>query len=231
MQATPIYVVIVAGGQGTRMGMALPKQFLPLAGKPILYHTIVAFLNALPDAIIKVVLPAADVSKMQMVLQHFEERISLELVAGGATRYDSVKNGLKNIPTDALILVHDGVRPFVDKETILRCVATASITGNAVPAIAVSDSVRVLSAMGNSPINREMLRAIQTPQCFQGAVLLPAFEQPYQPKFTDEATVVESLDHKINLVEGHKNNIKITTPEDLALAEILIKIINQTPSF
>jgi 2-C-methyl-D-erythritol 4-phosphate cytidylyltransferase len=218
----PIFVVIVAGGQGTRMGMALPKQFLEIEGKPILYYTLAAFAKAIPQAEIILVLPEAEISKLQIVLQHFEHRIELNVVSGGATRYESVKNGLKGLPEDAIILVHDGVRPFISETLIQNCIETAIAVGTAIPAINVVDSVRVLSASGSSPINRDMLRIIQTPQTFQGSILLPAFAQDYQSTFTDEATVVENMGHKITLIEGDKNNIKITTPEDLQLAENLM---------
>lgn len=220
--STPIFVVIVAGGQGARMGMALPKQFLEINGKPILYHTIAAFAEALPQAQIVLVLPEAEISKLQMVLQHFAQRIELSVVVGGNTRYDSVKNGLKGLPEDSIILVHDGVRPFISQRIIQNCIETAINTGSAIPAIKVVDSMRVLSASGSSPINRDMLRIIQTPQTFKGSILLPAFAQDYQSNFTDEATVVENMGHKITLVEGDKNNIKITTPEDLQLAELIL---------
>lgn len=220
--STPIFVVIVAGGQGARMGMALPKQFLEINGKPILYHTIAAFAEALPQAQIVLVLPEAEISKLQMVLQHFAQRIELSVVIGGNTRYDSVKNGLKGLPEDSIILVHDGVRPFITHSIIQNCIETAISTGSAIPAIKVVDSVRVLSASGSSPINRDMLRIIQTPQTFKGSILLPAFAQDYQSNFTDEATVVENMGHKITLVEGDKNNIKITVPEDLQLAELIL---------
>lgn len=220
--STPIFVVIVAGGQGARMGMALPKQFLEINGKPILYHTIAAFAEALPQAQIVLVLPEAEISKLQMVLQHFAQRIELSVVIGGNTRYDSVKNGLKGLPEDSIILVHDGVRPFISQRIIQNCIETAINTGSAIPAIKVVDSMRVLSASGSSPINRDMLRIIQTPQTFKGKILLPAFAQDYQSNFTDEATVVENMGHKITLVEGDKNNIKITVPEDLQLAELIL---------
>jgi 2-C-methyl-D-erythritol 4-phosphate cytidylyltransferase len=218
----PIYVVIVAGGQGTRMGMALPKQFLSIKGKPILYYTIAAFLKAIPQAQLVVVLPEQELSKMQMVLAHFEAPIELSLVVGGASRYESVQNGLKGLPEEAIILVHDGVRPFVRPQLILACIAAAEQTGAAIPAIPVVDSVRVLSGQGSAPINRALLRIVQTPQTFKGAILLPAFKQAYNTAFTDEATVVESVGHAISLVDGDKHNIKITTPEDLLLAENIL---------
>ena len=223
-QNTPIYVVIVAGGQGTRMGTALPKQFLPLSGKPVLYYTIAAFLKALPQAQIILVLPEQDASKLQLVLEHFSERVDLKLVSGGNTRYESVQNGLKGLPLDSIILVHDGVRPFLTDALIQRCINSAQQYGTAIPALQVVDSIRIFGDDDNfAPIDRSKLRIIQTPQAFKGSILLPAFEQEYKIEFTDEATVVESMQHKIRLVEGDRNNIKITTPEDLLLAESLIQ--------
>lgn len=218
-----IYVIIVAGGQGTRMGLALPKQFLPLAGKPILYHTIAGFARALPQAHIVVVLPEADISKLQMVLQHFPDRIDLSVVPGGPTRYDSVKCGLAMVPKDALVLVHDGVRPFVSDSLIIRCLNSAREKGSAIPSIAMTDSVRMAAEDGQYlPLDRSRLRLIQTPQAFRADWLHEAFNQPYHPNFTDEATVMESVGYQVELVEGEKNNIKITTPEDLILAENII---------
>jgi len=222
LSETPIFVVIVAGGQGTRMGMALPKQFLALHGKPILYYTIASFIAAVPQAKIILVLPENDISKLQMVLQHFEERIDLTVVSGGETRYDSVKNGLKDIPMDAIVLVHDGVRPFVSSDLIHRCIEQTKQSSNAIPALPVTDSVRVLNQNGSAAINRDLLRIIQTPQTFLSNILLPAFEQEYHGSFTDEATVVERMGHTVNLISGEKNNIKITTPEDLILAENIL---------
>lgn len=220
---TAIYVVIVAGGQGTRMGMALPKQFLPLSGKPILYYTISAFLRALPMAQIVLVLPEQDISKLQMVLEHFSDRIDLTVVAGGATRFESVQNGLKGLPSDSIILVHDGVRPFISDTLIQRCIHSVQQYGTAIPALQVVDSIRFFGEDDHfSPIDRTKLRIIQTPQAFKGSILLPAFEQEYKIEFTDEATVVESMQHRIHLVEGDRNNIKITTPEDMVLAESII---------
>ncbi len=217
-----IYAVIVAGGQGTRMGMALPKQFLDIGGKPILYHSIAAFVAAIPNIQIVLVLPEGDISKAQMVLQHFEPRIDLTIVGGGATRYQSVQNGLKGLPEDAIILVHDAVRPFVSKQLIEQCITTAQQNGSAIPATPIIDSVRVINSEGSAVINRDLLRGIQTPQAFKGEILLPAFQQAFQNKFTDEASVVESLGHRVTLIAGERLNIKITTPEDLLFAESIL---------
>lgn len=213
------------------MGTALPKQFLTLAGKPVLYHTIQAFQNALPGLHLVLVLPAHQISYAQMVLQAFPERIDLTIVAGGETRYHSVQNGLAGIPEHAVVLVHDGVRPLVTPALIRRCYDTALELGNAIPAIPVADSMRQITIDGSEPVDRSALRIIQTPQTFQAALLLPAFKQPYQDSFTDEATVVEAADIPIHLIPGEKSNIKITTPEDLIIAEALMQAgINITTS-
>lgn len=219
----PTYAVIVAGGQGTRMGTAVPKQFLNLAGKPVLYHTINAFIQAIPGVHIVLVLPSHQISYAQMVLQSFPDRLDLTIVPGGETRFHSVKNGLAHIPADAIVMVHDGVRPLVSTELIRRCYDQAAQTGSAIPAIAVADSMRLVKNTDSEPVDRSQLRIIQTPQTFQASILLPSFEQPYQNSFTDEATVVEAAGHKVNLVKGERSNLKITTPEDLLIAEALLK--------
>ncbi len=223
-QLIPTYIVIVAGGQGVRMGSALPKQFLELHGKPILYHTIQAFVDALPQAEIILVLPAHQISYAQMVLQHFGTRIDLTIVAGGETRFHSVQNGLKAITQPGIVMVHDGVRPLVSRELIERCLQQAIEKGSAVPAIQVADSVRQTSGNQSSPVDRTHLRLIQTPQTFRTEILLPAFEQAYHERFTDEATVCEAAGHPVFLTEGTKNNIKITTPEDIVIAEALMEL-------
>lgn len=219
----PVYVIIVAGGQGQRMGMAVPKQFLLLDGKPILYYTVKAFNDALPAAHFTLVLPESQLSMAQMVLQHFPEGLDLTIVPGGATRFHSVKNGLRDVPVNAMVMVHDGVRPFVSKDLIERCLESAMLNGSAVPAIPVTDSVRSVSGATSKPLDRASLKSIQTPQTFKAEVLLPAFRQEFRESFTDEATVVEANGATVVLVEGEKSNIKITTPEDLEIAEIFVK--------
>lgn len=229
MTATiPTYVVIVAGGQGTRMGTAIPKQFLEIHGKPILFHTIKAFTDTLPDSRIILVLPAQQISYAQMVLQHFGQGLDVTIVTGGPTRFHSVQNGLNAIATPGIVMVHDGVRPLVRADLILRCRQQAIEKGSAIPAIAVADSVRKTTGGELSqPIDRSALRLIQTPQTFRSELLLPAYQQEYQESFTDEATVCEASGHQVHLIEGIKNNIKITTPEDIAIAEAIMSIHNQ----
>jgi len=218
-----IYAVIVAGGQGTRMGTAVPKQFLELNGKPVLFHTISAFVNAIPDIQIVLVLPPHQISYAQMVLQSFPERIDLTIVGGGETRFHSVQNGLKDIPSDAIVMVHDGVRPLVSAALIGRCCTEAMKSGSAIPVIPLADSIRLVKNDGSEAADRSQFRIVQTPQTFRASILLPGMQQLYNEQFTDEATVVEAFGEKVTLVEGEKRNIKITTPEDLLVAEALLK--------
>lgn len=220
----PAYAVIVAGGQGVRMGNAIPKQFMELCGRPVLYHTIKAFAEALPGVHIILVLPAAQISYAQIILQAFPERIGLTIVAGGETRFHSVCRGLQDIPADAVVLVHDGVRPLVQPALIRRCYVLALKQGSAIPVVPVTDSIREVQAQVSVAVDRSHLTIVQTPQTFLASVLLPAMQQPWQASFTDEATVVEAAGHAIHLTEGDRTNIKITTPEDMLLAEALIHI-------
>ncbi len=217
------YAVIVAGGKGVRMGSAVPKQFLPLNGHPILYHTIKAFADAYADMQLVLVLPQDQLSYAQMVLQSFPERIDITIVAGGETRYHSVQNGLKVVDADSIVFVHDGVRPLATTELIHRCYEQAVDKGSAIPAIPVADSMRILEDEDSRPIDREQMRIIQTPQTFKAEVILPAFAQEYQTAFTDEATVVEAYGDNVYLVQGERSNIKVTTPEDMIVAEALLK--------
>ncbi len=216
------YAVIVAGGKGVRMGSALPKQFLPLNGHPILYHTIKAFADAYADMQLVLVLPKDQLSYAQMVLQSFPERIDITIVAGGETRYHSVQNGLKVVDENSIVFVHDGVRPLVSTALIQRCYEQAVDKGSAIPVIPVADSMRILEDEDSRPIDREQMRIIQTPQTFKAEVILPAFQQEYQVAFTDEATVVEAYGDNVYLVDGEKRNIKVTTPEDMIVAEALL---------
>ncbi|MGX5820383.1 2-C-methyl-D-erythritol 4-phosphate cytidylyltransferase [Chitinophaga lutea] len=215
--------VIVAGGSGQRMGNATPKQFLGLAGKPVLYHTIAAFKAAYDDIRIVLVLPDAHRAQLATVLAAFDRPPSVTIVHGGETRFHSVRNGLQQVKGEAVIFVHDGVRPVVPVSLIRRCYEEALTHGSAVPAIPLNDSIREVDIDGNAAADRSRFRIIQTPQTFMSEILLPAFEQPYDPLFTDEATVVERMGHEIRLVEGDGRNIKITRPVDLAIAELFLR--------
>ena len=218
------YVVLVAGGKGLRMGTALPKQFLPLAGKPVLAHSLIAFTEAVPDARMILVLPADQLSYTQIILNALPQPIDLTIVAGGETRFHSVRNGLNAIDEPGIVFVHDGARPLVSRELILRCYQQAMEKGSAIPAIKVAESMRMFDGDTSQPVNRDNMRLIQTPQTFLTKVIIPAFQQGYGPSFTDEATVVEAFGTAIYLVEGERRNIKVTTPEDMAIAEALMKM-------
>jgi len=217
------YAVIVAGGQGLRMGSAIPKQFLPLLGKPMLCHAVEAFANAIDDVQLILVLPADQVGSAQTVLRSYLGGIDVVTVAGGQTRYHSVQNGLKKVNNDGIVFVHDGARPLVSAELILRCYQQAKEKGSAVPVIPIAESVRVLDGDRSTALIREQLRIIQTPQTFRTDLILPAFKQDYDPSFTDEATVLEANGTKIHLIDGTHDNIKVTGPDDMVIAEALLK--------
>jgi 2-C-methyl-D-erythritol 4-phosphate cytidylyltransferase len=217
------WAVIVAGGSGTRMGAPQPKQFMELQGKPLLVHTVQAFLDADPGIIPVIVLPASWMDLGRGLLLKFIPEVKLRFTTGGETRFHSVQNGLKEIEGDGLVFVHDAVRCLVSPTLIRRCATEAMASGSAIPAVSVKDSLRVISASGHHPINREMIRAIQTPQTFRTEILLPAFNQPYHAGFTDEATVVEATGGQVTLVEGEETNIKVTVPADLLIAQEFLK--------
>ena len=216
------YAVIVAGGKGLRMGGDVPKQFLPIGGKPVLMHTIEAFRRALDDVEIVLVLPAEQHDYWQKLCKDYKFH-SPELIAkGGETRFHSVKNGLALLPNDieAVVGVHDGVRPFVSKETIRRCFAAAAEGKAVVPVVAVVETVRQILPDGKSVTRpRDEYRLVQTPQTFLLALLKEAYQQPFSDAFTDDASVVEALGKDIVMIEGNRENIKITTPSDLRIAE------------
>lgn len=212
------YVLIVAGGKGLRMGGDIPKQFLPIGGKPILMRTIDAFRSVLDDVKIVLVLPADQHDYWQELCQKHDFR-SPELIAnGGATRFHSVSNGLNLLPDDkdAVVGVHDGVRPFVSAETIRRCFSAAAEGKAVVPVVPVVETLRQILPDGKSLTRpRDEYRLVQTPQTFPLALLKEAYRQPFSEAFTDDASVVEALGKEITMVEGNRENIKITTPSDL----------------
>lgn len=218
------FAIIVAGGSGQRMLSAVPKQFLLLQGKPVLYHTISAFYQADPHTEIILVLPRDQFDYWNSLISELPI-IAHRLVEGGNSRFHSSQNAIQTINEDGLVAIHDGVRPLIDPELITKGFRSAVEKGNAVLAVASKDSVRMLSAdnIGSEHLNRESIRLIQTPQIFTFKDLKEAFKQKYAEEFTDDARVVESIGVIINLVEGSYKNIKITTPEDLLLAEVLMK--------
>nr|WP_295866179.1 2-C-methyl-D-erythritol 4-phosphate cytidylyltransferase [uncultured Chitinophaga sp.] len=216
--------IIVAGGSGSRMQSAIPKQFMDLAGKPVLYHTITAFTSAYPDMEIVLVLPEQHISYTNHLLQAFDNIPAITLVKGGETRFHSVKNGLQQIKGEAVVFVHDGVRPLVSPALVRTCYEAAFSHGSAVPVIDMKDSIREVNGEDNRAVDRGRFRIVQTPQTFVSELILPAFEQPYDPLFTDEATVVEHFGHFIHLVEGEESNLKITKPLDLVLAKAFLDL-------
>jgi|ERR1019366_3041771 2-C-methyl-D-erythritol 4-phosphate cytidylyltransferase len=214
--------LIVAGGKGSRMNNDIPKQFLLLKNKPVLYYTLKAFTDAYENIEIILVLPEEHISKGQEIIDGYFDHSRIRITAGGRTRFHSVQNGLALINEESIIFVHDGVRCLITSDLIKKCYETAVENGNAVPAVECGDSVRLLTANGNKIVARNKVKLIQTPQTFHSKILLPAYKIDYKDKFTDEASVVEAYGLTINLIEGEKNNIKITTPADLHLAGILL---------
>ena len=218
--------IIVAGGSGTRFGAELPKQFLELGGKPILMRSIEAFANSgnCPVDVI-VTLPSDQMDLWQRLCDRYGFGVPHRVVPGGETRWHSVKHALDSmgdVNEVDIIAVHDGVRPMVTADVICRTIAAARRYGAAIPVVALNDSVRQVVGEASHALDRSTLRAVQTPQAFDARLLLDAYSLPYQPTFTDDASVVEQLGHPITLVEGDPHNLKITRPMDLALAEYLL---------
>lgn len=215
--------LIVAGGSGTRMETNVPKQFLLLAGKPILMHTIEAFYNSDISHII-LVLPLCEMEYWNELCQIYEFTIKHQLVAGGASRFESVNNGLLYCNNQDLVAIHDGVRPFISKEIITNSFETALEKGNAVAAVRLKDSIRKVELLGNKNVNRDNYYLIQTPQTFKAKLIKEAYSLQDHINFTDDASVLEANGHAINLIAGDYKNIKITTPEDLLVGEAFINI-------
>lgn len=216
------YIIIVAGGKGLRMGGDIPKQFLPIGGKPVLMRTLERFHEYSKDLQIILVLPQAQQSYWQQLCEEYDFKVEIRLAAGGETRFHSVQNGLSLIPDDAegVVGVHDGVRPFVSVEVIKNCFETARTRQAAIPVTPVIETLRHI------PTQKNVLRSdyclVQTPQCFDIQLLKAANKQPYSDSFTDDASVVEAYGHEVTMVDGNRENIKITTPFDLQLAETLL---------
>lgn len=214
------FAIIVAGGSGSRMKRQIPKQFIAVGGQPILMHTIRRFHTYNPAITLIVILPPDQLSLWKSLCFTHGFDVNHGVVAGGASRFQSVKNGLAVIhAADGVVAVHDGVRPFASVDIIAEAFTVASEKGNAVVAVPLKESIRQLNGPTSKALNREEYRLVQTPQCFQLSLLRRAYEQPEQPTFTDDASVVESLGEEIYLVPGSYDNIKITTPDDLLWAE------------
>ena len=216
------YAVIVAGGTGTRMNNKVPKQFLKLAGIPVLMHTLEAWALAVPDIQLILVLPENQVEYWKMLCEEHDFRRSHHIVPGGETRFHSVKNGLIKAGDDALIAIHDGVRPLVSAAVIKESFEIAAKKGNAIAAVELKDSIRQLTDNESKRVDRTAYRLIQTPQTFRSELIKKAYQTAYDPSFTDDASVLEKMGEKIHLFQGTYNNLKITTPEDLAMAGALI---------
>ena len=218
------YIIIVAGGKGLRMGSDIPKQFLPIGGKPVLMRTLERVRSYDANLQIILVLPEAQQDYWRELCEQYHFDVEYLLANGGQTRFHSVQNGLVLVPDDAegVVGVHDGVRPFPSIEVIRNCYATARVKKAVIPVIPVVETVRHLEGDKSATVPRNDYRLVQTPQTFDIQLLKAANRQPYNEGFTDDASVVESYGYEITLVEGNRENIKITTPYDLKIAEVLL---------
>ena len=217
-----LYAVIVAGGHGKRMGSEIEKQYLELAGKPVLMRTLERF-KAFDESIeLITVLPENQLRFWAELQKKYSFDIPHTIVKGGKTRFYSVRNGLNFVEAPGLVAIHDGVRPFVSIDTIKRCFQMAEKLGNAIPVISPTESMRMLTETGSVPVNRLNIKIVQTPQVFSAEIIKNAYRQDYLPGFTDDATVLEKTGVKINLIDGNRENIKITTPEDLVISSALL---------
>lgn len=222
------YAIVVAGGKGLRMGTDIPKQFLLLHGRPVLMHSIEAFVSADPSVHIILVLPQDHISYWSQLCEQYSFKVPHEIAIGGAERFYSVKNGLARVlDPEALVAIHDGVRPLVSAETILCCYEQAELYGSAIPCVTVPDSVRMVSTNGSHPIDRTAVRLVQTPQTFRLSVLADAYDIPFSANITDDASVLELNGQIVHLVAGNRENIKITSPEDLRIADATLSLINR----
>lgn len=217
------YAIIVAGGSGKRMGKDIPKQFIEVAGKPILMHTIKRFVEADTTIQLILVLPDNQHEYWNELIKKYNFTIKHKLTRGGDERFYSVLNGLQNVPLNSIVAIHDGVRPLVSAKTIIDCFSTAEEKGAVIPVISATESIRKVDGDKNSAVNRSDYFMVQTPQVFKSEILIEAYKQVYNSSFTDDASVVEKFGHSIHLVEGNVENIKITRPVDLKIAEVLLK--------
>ncbi len=219
-------VIIVAAGSGSRMGGEIPKQYLPLREKPLIIHTLERFQRFDQEMNFVVVLAHSHMELWERLAATYEIARGITLAMGGASRYDSVKNGLAHVDQEYLIGIHDAVRPLVSQDTLTACYEAALRTGSAIPVIDMDESVRKLDANGGSVyMDRSRLKRVQTPQVFRSDRIKKAYEQPYLSAFTDDASIYETIFGAPTLVEGNRENIKITTPTDMQLAQLLIDLV------
>jgi 2-C-methyl-D-erythritol 4-phosphate cytidylyltransferase len=218
------FVILVAGGSGLRMGTEIPKQFLEISGKPILMHTMQVFYNYDPDIEIILVLPEVQQKFWAELCIQYSFSITHRITSGGETRFHSVKNGLKLIEGSGIVFIHDGVRPLVSFETLEKCFESALKFGNAIPVLPVTESLRKLEGNQNISVDRSQYFSVQTPQTFQTEQIKEAFRQNYDPEFTDDASVAEKAGYQIFMVEGNRENIKITSSVDLIVAETFLEL-------
>ncbi|MFD1551364.1 2-C-methyl-D-erythritol 4-phosphate cytidylyltransferase [Putridiphycobacter roseus] len=210
-------IIITAGGKGLRMGSEIPKQFLTIGEQPILMATITQFYRFDPSMTIVIVLPKTHLEYWDSLVEKHQFEIDHQVVKGGETRFHSIQNGLEVVHSD-LVGVHDGVRPFVSRKVIENTFKVAATSGAAIPVISLKDSIRKVSGLNSQAVNREDYQLVQTPQCFKTTIIKAAYANGYQASFTDDASVVEAAGHSIQLVEGNDENVKITTPNDLKMA-------------
>ena len=215
--------IIVAGGNGSRMEAEIPKQFLRIGGIPVLMYTIRNLYDFDPLLQLIVVLPETEISTWNELCHLHQFEIQHQIIAGGETRFQSVKNGLSFVSDCELIAVHDGVRPLVGHETLVRCFNCAAEHGTAIPVLPANESVREGSMNESVPVDRSKYFMVQTPQVFQTSILKNSYNQAWIPSFTDDASVVERSGIAVHLVMGNRENIKITFPEDLQIAELFLK--------
>jgi 2-C-methyl-D-erythritol 4-phosphate cytidylyltransferase len=218
------YVIIVAAGRGSRMQSAIPKQFLKLEGKPVILHSIQAFINYNPAINVILVLPGNQFHAWEKIVQEYGVTVPVRVIAGGETRFDSVRYGLSLVDDKhSLVAIHDAVRPLVSAKTISGAFKSAERYGSGIPAVPMSDSIRQIDSKRTVAVDRSKFCIVQTPQCFQYSILTKAYMQEYRYTFTDDASVVEADGNEVHLVDGNIDNFKLTTRTDLILAEALMK--------
>lgn len=218
------YAIIVAGGSGNRMQQTVPKQFLPLNGKPVISYSIEAFHAFDKDIEIILVIHPDYISLWQSLCAEFDIKIDFRVVIGGQTRFESVKNGLQSIDGEGYVAIHDAARPVIDATFVKQVFDQAEKYGSAMPGIGLNDTIRMIDGNSSVQLDRTLLRSMQTPQVFQIHELRKAYEQEFQPFFTDDASVMQSAGFALHMVEGRQGNIKITHPQDMVVAEALLKM-------